>query len=156
MKKAHRGAKSNKMAYANKRQERYVKTKKGKEAINRSRKKEQKKLRSVPEGRVTLRYRRIKSVWGESVANWWLGKEPICEICGTIFQEKAPKRKNKNQPNFNKESVIDHDHQYKKKDFKENPSLLPRGLLCNSCNLLLGHAKDNVQILKSAIRYLDD
>ena len=144
------------MAYANKRQERYVKTKKGKEAINKSRKKEQEKKRSMPEGRIILRYRRIKSIWGETVANWWLKKEPICEICGIKFQEKAPKRKSKNQPNFNKESVIDHNHQYEKKDYKKNSTLLPRGLLCNSCNLLLGHAKDSVQILKSAIRYLDD
>lgn len=30
-----------------------------------------------------------------------------------------------------------------------------RGLLCHSCNSLLGHAKDNTEILKSAIRYLD-
>lgn len=29
-----------------------------------------------------------------------------------------------------------------------------RGLLCNSCNWLLGYAKDNVTILKAAIRYL--
>ena len=29
-----------------------------------------------------------------------------------------------------------------------------RGLLCHSCNLLLGHAKDNVQTLQNAIDYL--
>ena len=42
------------MAYARKRQETYVNTAKGKEAINRSRKKEQTKLRSTLEGRITL------------------------------------------------------------------------------------------------------
>lgn len=30
-----------------------------------------------------------------------------------------------------------------------------RGLLCYSCNSLLGHAKDSVDILKAATRYLD-
>jgi len=30
-----------------------------------------------------------------------------------------------------------------------------RGLLCHSCNSLLGHAKDDKQILLSAIKYLD-
>jgi Recombination endonuclease VII len=29
-----------------------------------------------------------------------------------------------------------------------------RGLLCWTCNLLLGHARDNITILKQAIRYL--
>ena len=53
------------MAYARERQERYIKTKKGKEAINRSRKKEQALLRSTLEGRITLRYRKIKCEWGQ-------------------------------------------------------------------------------------------
>lgn len=30
----------------------------------------------------------------------------------------------------------------------------PRGLLCNNCNLILGHAKDNTAILEAAIAYL--
>ena len=29
-----------------------------------------------------------------------------------------------------------------------------RGLLCNSCNMMLGRAKDNIDILESAIEYL--
>ena len=29
-----------------------------------------------------------------------------------------------------------------------------RGLLCSSCNMILGNAKDNVKILKAAIQYL--
>ena len=39
---------------------------------------------------------------------------------------------------------IDHDHVTGK----------VRGLLCHSCNLILGHAKDKVDILNSAIDYL--
>lgn len=31
-----------------------------------------------------------------------------------------------------------------------------RGLLCNTCNLLLGHAKDDPEILASAIAYLSE
>ena len=30
-----------------------------------------------------------------------------------------------------------------------------RGLLCNNCNLMLGHANDNVKTLQSAINYLN-
>lgn len=40
--------------------------------------------------------------------------------------------------------LIDHDHSSGK----------VRGLLCQACNLILGHAKDNVGVLKSAIQYL--
>ena len=31
-----------------------------------------------------------------------------------------------------------------------------RGLLCSHCNLMLGHAKDSVEILQKAIKYLHD
>ena len=31
-----------------------------------------------------------------------------------------------------------------------------RGLLCNNCNLLLGQAHDNIEILRKAIKYLQD
>lgn len=31
-----------------------------------------------------------------------------------------------------------------------------RGLLCNDCNLVLGHAKDSIDVLKAAIQYLED
>lgn len=30
-----------------------------------------------------------------------------------------------------------------------------RGWLCQSCNLVLGHAKDDPQILRNAIHYLE-
>lgn len=30
-----------------------------------------------------------------------------------------------------------------------------RGILCHHCNLLLGHAKDNISVLKEAIKYLN-
>ena len=29
-----------------------------------------------------------------------------------------------------------------------------RGVLCNSCNNILGHARDNIDVLKSAAEYL--
>lgn len=42
--------------------------------------------------------------------------------------------------------VVDHDH----------GSGALRGLLCHSCNVMLGHAKDNLQTLKYAIEYLEN
>lgn len=40
--------------------------------------------------------------------------------------------------------LVDHDHVTKK----------VRGLLCHNCNVLLGHAKDSVEILQAATEYL--
>jgi len=42
--------------------------------------------------------------------------------------------------------AVDHDHETNK----------IRGLLCFHCNTLLGHAFDNTDILKSAIKYLEE
>lgn len=56
-----------------------------------------------------------------------------CSICQT------------KSPGGNKESFfIDHDHETNK----------VRGLLCRSCNLMIGHAKDDTQLLATAIGYL--
>jgi hypothetical protein len=52
-----------------------------------------------------------------------------CAVCRKIFKETPD---------------IDHCHKTKK----------IRGLLCSSCNLGLGHFKDDVQFLLSAIKYL--
>lgn len=48
------------------------------------------------------------------------------------------------KPEKNKRLATDHCHTKNK----------VRGLLCHNCNSLLGHAKDNIEILKLAIKYL--
>jgi hypothetical protein len=53
-----------------------------------------------------------------------------CQICNTELQLK--------------QAVVDHCHTHGN----------VRGLLCNSCNSLLGFSKDNVTTLKNAIKYL--
>ena len=132
------------MAYAVARQEKYIRTEKGKAAINRSRKKEQKKLRSKEKGRITLRYRKIKCEHGKSVADWWMKQDAICYMCGKdVIYEKAPSRKNGSS--HLKELVIDHDHSKKK--------FIPRGLLCQRHNLGFGMFKENIEELKRAIKY---
>lgn len=40
--------------------------------------------------------------------------------------------------------VVDHDHSDGK----------VRGLLCHNCNVMLGHAKDNINVLLKAVDYL--
>lgn len=57
----------------------------------------------------------------------------VCKLCG--------------EPNKTKRGSlhIDHCHTTGK----------VRGLLCHNCNLMLGHARDNVDVLKAAIDYLN-
>jgi len=132
------------MGYTRARQEKYIKTEKGKAAINRSRKKEQKKLRSTSEGRITLRYRKIKCEHGKDVADWWLKQKAMCYICGPkVIYEKAPSRKNGRRNSD--ELVIDHDHSKKK--------FIPRHLLCQRHNLGFGQFGENIEEFKRAIKY---
>lgn len=50
------------------------------------------------------------------------------------------------EPITAKRSDIDHDHASNK----------VRGILCHYCNVGLGHFRDNVEFLRSAIRYRDN
>lgn len=57
-----------------------------------------------------------------------------CKICNTHISQ------------LNKPLYVDHCHTTNK----------VRGLLCHTCNSCIGHAKDDIEILKSAIKYLED
>ena len=61
-------------------------------------------------------------------------QEGVCAIC-------------KEPPAKGRRLCIDHDHAIA-------DHIHVRGLLCNICNVLLGMAKDNVEILRAAIAYL--
>ena len=80
---------------------------------------------------------KLQHKYGINLAQYNLilkSQKGVCAICG--------------QPEANHilgGLSVDHDH----KTFKI------RGLLCKKCNLLLGYAKDKVEILKSAIAYLE-
>lgn len=57
----------------------------------------------------------------------------VCKICKMKCDSK-------------KYLSVDHCHETK----------VVRGLLCNRCNNILGMARDNTEVLQSAIRYLED
>lgn len=59
-----------------------------------------------------------------------------CSVCGTDVEDC--------DKGVGSRLVVDHCHTTNK----------VRGLLCNSCNLLLGYAKDSIITLQSAISYL--
>ena len=52
----------------------------------------------------------------------------------------------KDQSKFKRAFDVDHNHITGK----------VRGLLCWHCNLLIGHAKEDINILKNAIKYMED
>ena len=127
------------MAYAVARQERYVKTAKGKAAHLRSVTKDRKKKQQEVSGRLELRLRKIRSERGEAAAVWFKKQKPMCKICGKTVH-KAPE----NPKDKQNQAVIDHDHKTGKL----------RGLLCHQCNVGIGNFKDDVNILMNAILYL--
>jgi hypothetical protein len=58
----------------------------------------------------------------------------LCAICESDFPGR------KGSKNF----TVDHDH----------TTMEVRGLLCHPCNVMLGLAKDNIEVLETAIKYL--
>ena len=127
------------MAYARARQERYVKTAKGKVAHLRSCTKDRKKKQQEEGGRLELRLRKIRSERGEAAAVWFEKQKPMCKICGKTVH-KAPE----NSKDKQNQAVIDHDHKTGKL----------RGLLCHQCNVGIGNFKDSIDRLMNAILYL--
>ena len=127
------------MAYARARQERYVKTAKGKAAHLRSVTKDRKKKQQEEGGRLELRLRKIRSERGEAAAVWFEKQKPMCKICGKTVH-KAPE----NSKDKQNQAVIDHDHKTGKL----------RGLLCHQCNVGIGNFKDDINRLMNAILYL--
>ena len=67
-----------------------------------------------------------------------------CERKSVLSRSFPPKMDGTPLEKWFKSLCIDHNHVTGK----------VRGILCKSCNLLIGNAKDNVDILKSAIVYL--
>ena len=107
----------------NQRMARYRNTDKGRVAHNKGQIKYIENLKKTISGRIKVRYGKIQSLWGRTVADWWIDQRCQCKICNKQFYEKAPVRAKKNAPDWDREMVIDHDHRYSKKDFKNNSNL---------------------------------
>lgn len=69
----------------------------------------------------------------------WLLYEFGCKVCGRVGVKKMN---------------IDHDHSCCPKN-KRSCGKCVRGVLCRDCNLGIGHFKDDIDLLKRAIKYLD-
>lgn len=74
--------------------------------------------------------RKLYGLTPEAFEEMLSAQNNLCSICHDPFNEKGPH--------------VDHDH----------TTGAVRGLLCGHCNLMLGHARDNVETLTRAIEYL--
>ena len=142
------------MPFARAREARDRATKKGREAHNRSTRNYNKKRRAHPGGRIEMKHEKIAAVWGKHLVPWFVSQPPYCRICGPeILYNKYAQRKKNEGPN-EKELAIDHDHRWTTEDFKNNPKLKPRGLLCHKHNRGLGHFNDSIEEIERALEYL--
>lgn len=92
----------------------------------------EKNIRVNPERDRDLRLQREYGITSKDYDNMLSQQGGCCRICGTPQQD------------FSKPLCVDHCHKTGK----------VRGILCNSCNSMLGYAKDNLFILENAIEYL--
>lgn len=91
---------------------------------------------SRPENVLRRKEGQLKKYYGISVEQYMekcKEQNGLCAICSKVMKV-----------GFSKDKHIDHDH----------TKNVVRGILCESCNLLLGHAKDNPEILIKAAEYL--
>jgi Recombination endonuclease VII len=86
----------------------------------------------------------VKHLYNMGLADYdklYQSQDGKCAICRTDIQRHSVGAKN-----GIKTAHIDHCH----------ATDTVRGLLCSNCNHLLGQAKDNIEILKAAIKYLEE
>jgi hypothetical protein len=78
-------------------------------------------------------------------ARMFASQKGVCAICNNPETAKVPGRNSEKNVGKIRDLSVDHDHK----------TGAIRGLLCNACNHLLGEAKDDRNILLSAVQYLD-
>lgn len=97
------------------------------------------KWRQTPKGKRSKLRRTLKSTFGITIEDYermlW-EQRGVCAICGRPETRKLRGKV--------KRLSVDHDHLTKK----------VRGLLCGSCNIMIGHARENMDILNNGARYL--
>jgi hypothetical protein len=94
-----------------------------------------------PEKYAGWRYKRKHGISKEEMFQMLEQQGNICKICQTP------------EPGI-KGWVIDHDH--KCCGPEKSCSNCKRGILCSPCNVILGFAKDNIQVLARAVEYLEE
>ena len=104
------------------------------EKLNPGRKKKnvKKYMAAHPEQRKAIKLKHHYKMTLEQYNQMYIAQGGVCKICG-------------NKCKSGRDLSVDHCHKTGK----------IRGLLCHTCNYMLGSALDNVEILKSGIEYLE-
>lgn len=87
----------------------------------------------------STRNSRLKSEYGiteEQFEEMLKSQNSCCKICGSTESNVSTHNK----------LVVDHNHETSK----------VRGLLCNKCNLGLGRFNDDIELLRKAVKYLEE
>ena len=90
----------------------------------------------------TRKYQLMRK-YGLTVEQWyeiWNAQGQQCKVCGRTTNEETPHQNAR-------EFCVDHTH--------NSEPFIVRGILCINCNLALGHAKDNPEILRKMADYLE-
>jgi hypothetical protein len=90
------------------------------------------------------RWKQLKHRYGLTKENWHClitNQKGLCPICSVILHTEPVKRSSKRPAN---QAVVDHCHE----------TGIVRAILCHSCNVAIGHMNDDINRLKSAIKYL--
>lgn len=96
--------------------------------------KEKRILRTVEEVKLLYKNQRFTKKYSITLDDYKQILEKQNGVCGVCKQSEPSGRM----------LAVDHDHETGK----------VRGLLCTRCNILLGYCKDDINILKNAIKYL--
>jgi len=88
-------------------------------------------------------YEVINRIYGIDFNSLWVAQQGLCRVCGVAM---LPKGYDANS------AVVDHNH--KCCPGKKSCGKCVRGLIHRKCNLLIGFAEDNIELLEQAIKYL--
>lgn len=112
-------------------------SKESRDKKNLKHKEKRKEYYSKPENKLKFKDQTLRRTFGIGIEDYnilFINQNGLCAICN-----------NPQVSTRNKSLAIDHSHKSGK----------IRGLLCDNCNRAIGLLKDDIAILKSAIRYLE-
>lgn len=95
-----------------------------------------------PEQRKSSHLKELYNITLDEYKAMWINQKGCCKLCGN-YQFK-----------FTQFFAVDHNH--KCCQGKTSCGKCIRGLLCNDCNTGLGKFKDNTDVLKKAINYINN